>query len=278
MQRAEKNHKEFSLIIFHIVRGRIYQSYYPMGNSVYNNEELQRLKEAVSLLEKYKFSDVFGDISGALQKVIDFIEISSLQNPGETYDFISPEKVPHIRGSEYLVKIIKAIKEKKVLRIYYQPFYEEKPYFSEVHPYLLKEYRNRWYMIGLNDFKEQLRTYSLDRIRDIQDSKISYKDQIFIAGDYFRNSIGIISPGGTPPKIRVAVQKTQAQYLITQPWHESQNIEEENDDEIIFSFKIHPTYEFLSLLLSYGKDLKVLSPDSLRTKIREQLDEMREFY
>ena len=249
-----------------------------MGPTLYNKEEIERLKEAAALLERYKFSDVFGDISGALQKVIDVIEISAGQQSGENYDFICPEKVPHIKGSEYLATIIQAIKNKRVLRIYYQPFYEDKPYFIEVHPYLLKEHKNRWYMIGLNDFKEQLRTYSLDRIRDIQISDIPYKKQTFSARDYFMNSIGVISPEGDPPKTRIAVQKTQAQYMITQPWHESQNIEEETEDEVIFSFRVHQTYEFISLLLSYGKDVKILEPASLRERIKEELEEMMGYF
>ena len=248
------------------------------SHSGYTSTELEKLREACEMLEKYKFSDVFGDISGALQKVIDVIDISISQESGEQFDFVRPEKVPHVKGSVYLGKIIHAIKEKKVLRLYYQPFYEDKPYFTEVHPYLLKEYRSRWYMIGLNDFKEQLRTYSLDRIRDIEASEIHYRVQDFSAANYFKNAIGIIAPEGDPPVIRVSVQKTQAQYLISQPWHESQNIEEETDDEIIFHFRVHPTYEFISLLLSFGKDLQVLSPQSLREKMKSELEQMLSYY
>lgn len=241
-------------------------------------EELDKLKEAIALLEKYKYSDVFGDISGTLQKLLDFIEIHSGMESGDNYDFISPEKIPHIKGSEYLAVIIEAIKKRKMLRLYYQPFYEDKPYYTDVHPYLLKEYKNRWYLIGLNDFKEQLRTYSLDRIRDIEVSDQEYKKMTFSAEAYFRNSIGIISPPGEPPFIKIAVQRTQAQYIITQPWHESQNIESENEDEVIFSFRLHPTYEFKSLLLSFGKDVRVLGPEELIESMREQLDEMRGNY
>jgi predicted DNA-binding transcriptional regulator YafY len=248
------------------------------NHSEYTSDELAKLRESCELLEKYKFADVFGDISGALQKVIDVIDISTSRKPGEPCNFIHPEKVPHIKGSVHLGKIISAITERKVLRLYYQPFYEDRPYFTEVHPYLLKEYKNRWYMIGRNDFKDQVRTYSLDRIRDISLSEISYRDPEFRAEDYFRNTIGIISPGGEPPVIRIAVQKTQAQYMITQPWHESQNIEEENEEETIFHFRVHPTYEFISLLLSYGKDLRVLSPASLKEELKSQLEQMLSFY
>lgn len=245
---------------------------------MFTQKELEKLRQATALLDKYKFSDVFGDISGSLQKVIDVIEISSSQGSGGNDDFISPEKAPHFRGSEYLVPIILAIREEQVLRIYYQPFYEDKPYFADVHPYLLKEYRSRWYLIGLHDFKEQLRTYSLDRIRDIRKAELPYRKKSISARQYFRNSIGIIAPEGEPPRIRIAVQKTQAQYLITQPWHESQNIEEEDDERVIFSFRVHPTYEFKSLLLSHGKDLQVLEPESLKNQMREELQTMIRYY
>jgi predicted DNA-binding transcriptional regulator YafY len=41
---------------------------------------------------------------------------------------------------------------------------------------------------------------------------------------------------------------------------------------------VHPTYEFKSLLLGLGKDGKVLSPESLRSEIREELEAMRMGY
>jgi len=240
----------------------------------YSPEELQVIETAAALLNRHKLSNVFGDISGVLQKVLDFIEIQSFAKPGETIDLSDPEKHIHIKGSEYLSPIISAIKDNSVIRIYYQPFYEDKPYFADIHPYLLKEYKGRWYLIGLNDFRGQLRTYALDRIHDLQSSDLKYRAGNLNAPEYFRYSIGVISPEGIPQKTVIAVQKTQAQYLISQPWHMSQNIEEENEDEVMFSFRVHPTYEFISLLLSLGKDVRILEPISLRKKILEEITAM----
>jgi len=189
--------------------------------------------------------------------------------------FISFRKAPVIRGTQYLEPIIRAIEDKKVLRLYYLPFYEDKPYFNEVHPYMLREYGFRWYLVGLNEFRDQVRTYALDRIRDLQESPgTAYRDGGFDATSYFRYAIGIIAPPGEPSQIRLAVQKTQAQYLITQPWHDSQNILWENEEQVIFSFRVHPTYEFKSLVLSLGKDAVVLEPDELRKEIHEELEAM----
>ncbi len=193
--------------------------------------------------------------------------------------FISFKNAPDIKGTQYLEPIIKAIENQQVVRIYYLPFYEDKPYFNEVHPYLLKEHGFRWYLVGLNEFKGQVRTYALDRIRDMKAAEgISYVPPAFDAEKYFKHAIGIIAPEGTPALIKLAVQKTQAQYLITQPWHDSQNIEEETEEEVIFSFRVHPTYEFRSLVLSLGKDGRIVEPASLRKAFKSELAQMLDKY
>ena len=205
--------------------------------------------------------------------------ITELYNRYHDRGFISFRKTPEIKGTQYLDPIIRAIEHKQALRLYYLPFYEDKPYFSEVHPYLLKEHGFRWYLVGLNEFKGQVRTYALDRIRDLQDaSGIEYKEPDFKAIDYFKSAIGIISPQGSPPLIKIAVQKTQAQYLITQPWHESQNIIKEDEQHVVFSFRVHPTYEFKSQVLSLGKDGEILEPASLKKELTMEIQQMLEKY
>jgi len=206
-------------------------------------------------------------------------QIARLYERYRNRGFISFKNVPDIKGTQYLEPIIKAIEIRQVIRIYNLPFYEDKPYFNEVHPYFLKEHGFRWYLVGLNEFKGQLRTYALDRIRDIQAADgIAYVPPGFDAEKYFKHAIGIIAPEGTPALIKLAVQKTQAQYLITQPWHDSQNIEEETEEEILFSFRVHPTYEFKSLVLSLGKDGRILEPASLREELKRELALMLEKY
>jgi predicted DNA-binding transcriptional regulator YafY len=193
--------------------------------------------------------------------------------------FIHFMKPPEIKGIQYFDPIVSAIEKGEVLRLYYLPFYEDKPYFNEVHPYLLKEHGSRWYMVGLNAFKGKVRTYALDRIRDLQvASGTEYTPPAFPTEDYFKYAIGIIAPEGAPPLIKLAVQKTQAQYLITRPWHDSQNIEEENEQQVVFSFRVHPTYEFRSLVLSLGKDGTIMEPASLRGELREELELMLKQY
>ena len=193
--------------------------------------------------------------------------------------FIHYERSPEIKGIQYFEHIVRAIEKKEVLRLYYLPFYEDKPYFNEVHPYLLKEHESRWYLVGLNAFKGKVRTYALDRIRDLQVAAgTEYSPPAFNTEAYFKYAIGIIAPEGIPPLIKLAVQLTQAQYLITRPWHDSQNIVEENEEQVVFSFRVHPTYEFRSRILSLGKDGIILEPVSLRKEMKQELEQVLKHY
>ncbi len=229
-------------------------------------------------LNELKDKDISNDIKGIVQKLAGTISVSSLLGTGTDSDFIDFEHVPEIWGSEFLPPLIEGIRNRKVLEIYYQPFYEEKPYFIRVHPYLLKEFNSRWYLIGLNEAKKELRTYGLDRIWEIKESNLPYIGKNFSSIEYFKNSVGIISPSGEPPRIRIEVLKPQAHYLITQPLHPSQSIDSETDNSIVFNYRVHPTYEFKTLLLGLGSDLKVHEPSSLRTEIIRELTDALEGY
>ncbi len=205
--------------------------------------------------------------------------ITGLYNKYHKKGYIHFKQAPEIKGTQYLEPIIRAIESRKVLRITYLPFYEDKPYFNEVHPYLLKEHGFRWYLVGWNQFKSNVRTYALDRIRNIEEvESTTFRAPEFSASDYFKYAMGIISPPGAPSLIKLAVQKNQAQYLITQPWHDSQNIESEDEDRVIFSFRLHPTYEFKSMVLSLGKDGEIIEPLSLRDDLSRELQQMIEKY
>lgn len=235
--------------------------------------ESQAIAEALNLIGQLEEHYSLAGMQGMIQKIADTIKIQGMSAQGKKFDFVQSEQTQRYGGSQFLSPLINAIENHSVIRIYYHPFYEDKPYFTIVHPYLLKEYKNRWYLIGLNDIKKEIRTYGLDRIWEIHEIDQKYIPRNFSAKEYFRNTIGVISPIGEPPEIRIKVTKHQAQYLITQPLHESQFIESEDEDSVIFQYKVHPTYEFKSYLLSLGPDARVLSPDKLKREVLRLLND-----
>lgn len=238
-----------------------------------NNIENQTLLVIASYLDLTKNHKDLSGLKGAIQKLVDLMQIRNAGLKPGAPDFVESEITPAFGGSKYISPIITAIKNKRVVRLYYLPFYEDKPYFTNVHPYLLKEYKGRWYLIGLNDTKKEIRTYGLDRIWEMEVIEQAFIQKTFTATDYFKNSVGVISPIGEPPEIHVEVSSHQAKYLITQPLHNSQYIEKEEKDFVVFSYRVHPTYEFKSMILAMGKDARVLKPENFKKEVMHELND-----
>lgn len=234
--------------------------------------EKRILESVIQYLDFLKDHRDLHGMKGMIQKLVDTLQIRYESENLESPDFVSSELPPGFGGSKFIAPLIQAIRNRKVVRLYYLPFYEDKPYFINVHPYLLKEYRGRWYLIGLNDTKKEIRTYGLDRIWELSETDQLYIRKNFTSTDYFRNTVGVISPIGEPPEIRIEVTSHQAKYLITQPLHGSQYIVKEDDDYVIFSYRVHPTYEFKSMILAMGKDVRVLTPDSFKKEVIHELN------
>jgi len=244
-----------------------------------NEEELEALSFASTMLEQYKNIDIFTTFTGAVQKIVDAVNIRRLLKAESSYPFIEFESVPEMKGSEYLKNIIDAIQGKHVLDVKHKRFNSEEAYMHKVHPYLLKEYRNRWYLIGLNDDLQQIRTYGLDRVLEISPNKaIEFIDSGFDPADYFKSTIGIIAPESEPQEVILKFSKFQGQYIITQPIHESQEIVEETDEYVTISLHVIPTYELVSMILGWGDDVEVVGPPDLRTRIKEIVQNMRKLY
>ena len=242
-----------------------------------NRKEINALNFASTLMGKMNDTGLFNKFYSALQKIFIAVNIQKAYFDGPEFDFIDFEKVPSIKGSEFIQPIMDYIQMKKVIDIHYKSFFRTEAKYHTMHPYLLKEYRNRWYVIGHNEKIDGIMTLGLDRINSIEPAMHQYIERDFDAEEYFKNTVGVISPQGEPPEIRISVKKPQADYLITQPWHSTQTFSD-NGDEVEFHFKVHPTYEFTSQVLGLGSNVVVLEPVSLREKIRDELKQSIQAY
>lgn len=165
-----------------------------------------------------------------------------------------------------------ALSENIVLQFNHQSFFSKKINTHVIHPYYLKEYRNRWYLIGYNEQFNGIRTYGLDRIQSIEQlDDHKFIESEFDAKKHFKNIVGVTALKKEPQEILLSFTKAQSKYLITQPLHDSQEIVEENEDEVIFKYYVIPTFEFTSQILGWGDQVKVLEPKEYREEIIKSL-------
>lgn len=246
--------------------------------------------------DKLAIADVFGiQISYSRKKNAHFIEEEELELSQESvFDqlllveayretkgkadvmFFEPRRA---RGLEHLNGLIHAITQKKVLSFTYQKFWENEKSSKVVMPYALKEFKNRWYLLAA-DYQSKnpsffLKTYGLDRISDLNISNTSFKRENIDIEKAYKNSFGIISTlGKETQEILLKFDREQANYVKALPLHHSQTVIAENETETIFRVSLVPTYDFQREILSYGKRVQVLAPESFIQELKAEVEIM----
>ena len=230
-------------------------------------DEIKALSFAATMLDQFRNVGIFSTFMGAVQKVVDAVNIHQLSNEDDLLPFIEFENSPVSLGHQFIEPIIMAIRNRKVIRFKYQRFGSEKILTHDVHPYQLKQYHSRWYLIGLNDYHKNIGTFCLDRFSgDPEVVDKTYKDIGFDTREYFQSVVGIISSIEEPQKVVLKFNPHQAWYVITQPIHPSQKVIERKDHFLI-ELNVIPTYELTRMIFSWGPEVEVLKPESLRKQI-----------
>jgi hypothetical protein len=178
------------------------------------------------------------------------------------------EQIPS--GQNFLTPVIEAMRDGMSIEIKYKSFWRQDEYTTEVEPYFVKVFKQRWYLIARNKIKDAIRIYALDRIHALtQTGNAFVMPKDFSTEEYFYNSFGIISQDNCPPEIvELKLYGTQKEYFRTLPLHHSQEEVENADGYSIFRYYLSPTYDFIQEILSHGCEVEVLSPQHLRDEVR----------
>jgi predicted DNA-binding transcriptional regulator YafY len=184
------------------------------------------------------------------------------------------------QGTENLFGLLHAIKNRLQIRFAYNKFRDDALSVREVRPYALKEFRNRWYILARDISDEQLKTFSLDRMSDLEITRRHFQlPADFDVNRYFKYCYGIMSPNAeSPAEIILSFDPLQGKYIKTLPLHASQQILEDNTKELRIRLTLFVTHDFIMELLSYGEHLKVIQPSSLAEAMKSAFRNALERY
>lgn len=184
-----------------------------------------------------------------------------------------------LKGIENLRPLLFAIRECRIIRFNHYNFTTEKTTEYTVKPYLLREYQNRWYVVGIAENLKELRIFGIDRI-----SKLKVVTETFVPNPLlnpaalFEQTIGLVFSGNTVQEVVLSFTPVQGKYVKTLPWHKSQKILVDNDRECRISLQVIPNLELTQEILKHGMSVKVLKPDWLVEEIRMQLQDALDQY
>lgn len=220
------------------------------------------------------------DLSPDIESFVRFFEIvntadlliESLKESKNTLDFISFEAQGSLKGIENLKALLFAIKNHRVISFSHENFYEKTHSNHTVKPYLLKEYQNRWYLVGTIKPTDEFRTFGIDRISDLVVSEVTFKPKSKIKPlELFENTIGLTYSLGKVEEIILSFTPLQGKYIKTLPLHQSQQILIDNEKEFQIKLRIIPNFEFQQQILKLGDNVKVVQPQWLADEIKTVL-------
>ncbi|WMJ75177.1 WYL domain-containing protein [Cytophagaceae bacterium ABcell3] len=232
-----------------------------------NEEEVNALQFAVAVLDQLKSIPLMGQFSGAVGKIVEAFNLNRISD-SETFDFVEFDNPPYLSGGHLLNKIVEAIKAKQLIEFSYKKHGEQVLKSYKLEPYLLKEFRNRWYVIGKDTNHDKVKVFGLDRIVELEMLTAYYEsDKGFDRDKYFRHAFGITSMQDDPVELLLSFTPKAADYIKTLPLHHSQKVVKESEDECLIQLYVFPTYELMMQLLSYGENVKVVEPESVKQQM-----------
>lgn len=189
------------------------------------------------------------------------------------FEFV-PSAIP------FLGEIINIIRDGNAMNLTYQSFRNKEPFTFEAHPYCLKMFKQRWYLLAKTPKFEYPTIYSLDRVVDVEELDIKAETpKDFSAEEYFSPYYGIITGDGNEPQtIKLKVTYDQVFYFRSLPLHHSQEEIETTDEYSVFKYYLVPSHDFVQEVLSHGDDVQVLESEYLADTIKTIASKMVKLY
>ncbi|MCB0472772.1 MAG: WYL domain-containing protein [Flavobacteriaceae bacterium] len=203
----------------------------------------------------------------------------SLRESKDTLNYISFESEGDLKGIENLKPLLFSVKNKRKITFIHENFETGKKSNYSVRPYLLKEYQNRWYIIGLVQDINEFRTFGIDRIFNLEvKEEVFIKDAKIDPVELFENTIGLTYTISELEEVILSFTPLQAKYVNTLPLHKSQEIIKEDKNEVHVKLNIIPNYEFKQKIMMLGEKVKVLKPIWFADDIKRSLEETLKKY
>ena len=183
-------------------------------------------------------------------------------------------------GRNFLEDIIKAMRDNHVIFISYYSYNSEKYYEFDIHPYFVKAFKKRWYVVAYSPGTNDIRCYALDRMENVIISdKVFKMPKDLEPAEYFKDCFGIINNEDSEvQKVVLKVDAFQSNYIRNLPLHESQKEMKRTDEYSIFEYHLKPEFDFEQEIFSNMDTMEVLEPQWLREEVSERLRNLAKKY
>ena len=198
----------------------------------------------------------------------------SLQESNNILEYVSFDDSKNLKGIENLEPLLLAIKQKEEISFEHENYGRDSKKSHTITPLILKEYLNRWYVVGAINNEGKIRTFGIDRIHNLNTGKLSKikRENCFKNLIKFNHTIGLTYGEKEPEKVSLLIDELHVKYIRSLPLHHSQTIHaKDKNNKHQVDFHVYINHEFKTQILKIGSEAEVLSPKHLRKEIKNML-------
>lgn len=231
-------------------------------------DEVVQLIQTLRLLKRFKGMPQFDWIDEIAERIGASLKINE-----KTDEVVGFDENLDLVGMDYFTPLFNAIVDKQPLKLTYQSFRHGSEDTIVVHPYYLKQYNKRWFLIGWNDDEDFMANFAFDRIKQIDNAKVPYKPTDVNFFDYFDEMVGVSKDMRTEPqKVMLWVSNSSWPYVKTKPLHgATQRLVKMDETGAYITIEVYLNYELEQQILSFGENVKVLEPIELKERMKQRL-------
>lgn len=244
---------------------------YSITNIPLTENDMNVLSETVEMLKQFKDFSLFSELGGIIQRLEDKVYTEKTHQAS----IIHLDKNENLKGLEHLDVLYQSILKELCLTITYQSFKAKQASKIPFQPYILKEFNNRWFVVGRKKRRDPILTLALDRISKIEFNNAMSHEKIDFDGDkFYENTIGVtVLNDDQLQEVHLKLDKYNAPYVLTKPFHHSQKtVDTMENESVVISVKVHVNFEFERLILGFGDAIEVLKPRWLRKRMIKKLE------
>ncbi|AXG68313.1 WYL domain protein [Kordia sp. SMS9] len=270
MMRSDKLGYNAPIVVYDRKFYKYEEEEYSITDIPLTENDMNVLSETVEMLKQFKDFSLFSELGGIIQRLEDKVYSEKTHQSA----IIHLDKNEGLKGLQHLDVLYQAILKKIVLRLTYRSFKARQASEVIFHPFILKEFNNRWFLVGVSGNKPKIMTLALDRIIHVDyDLDIPYRNEQFDGDTYYKNTIGVtVLDQKHIQRIVLRIDRSNAPYVTTKPLHHTQEIiSVHKNGSITVQLQVHINFELERLILGFGETIEVLEPRLLRKRIRKKL-------
>jgi predicted DNA-binding transcriptional regulator YafY len=224
-------------------------------------DEIEAIEKAVEIIKAIGDSRISKQFNTAIDKLM---SATKAYAPAKTDDLpvLQLMTVPASSGFEHFDLLYRAAKEKIPVSFIHFSYQKRKFKHCIVHPFLIKEFDNRWYLIGFSESHQMIRTFGVDRISFPLLLKMKFIPTSLELKEFFYKDMYGVFPLENTVKTTIIIhaKKQSTHFFKAYPIHESQVITKFSSGHSKITFELIPTTELARHFRMQGDEVQVIRP------------------